>query len=162
MESGVYQRPSYESSLLKICRWTHGTLQQGEVEEIIKRRVKKISSVTVEYDTSLCALDFETQQLSSPDAYPCLVSLQSTRGGVTQVERVRSKYVIGADGGKSTTRALLGFDMLGEQGSSIWGVMDFKGASDFPEYVTCFILSGRKLTTMFTLVLVRLLSSEVI
>ncbi|CAG8255122.1 unnamed protein product [Penicillium salamii] len=115
-------------------RWTHGTLQQGEVEEIIKRRVKKISSVTVEYDTSLCALDFETSQLSSADAYPCLVSLQSTRKGITQVERVRSKYVIGADGGKSTTRALLGFDMLGEQGSSIWGVMDFKGASDFPDF----------------------------
>jgi phenol 2-monooxygenase len=116
-----------------MCRWTHGTLQQGDVEEIMKRRVKRLSGVTVHYDTSLCALDVDTSQLSSPDAYPCSVSLQQTREGNTQIEKLRSRYVIGADGGKSTTRNLLGFDMLGDQGSSVWGVMDFKGTSDFPE-----------------------------
>jgi phenol 2-monooxygenase len=108
-------------------------LQQAEVEEIMKRRVKMLSGVTVHYDTSLCALDIDTSQLSFPDAYPCTVSLQRTSEGSTVTQRVRSRYVIGADGGKSTTRNLLGFEMLGDQGSSIWGVMDFKGTSDFPE-----------------------------
>jgi phenol 2-monooxygenase len=99
----------------------------------MKKRITKLSGVPVNYDTSLCALDIETSQASSPEAYPCTASLAETRGGSKHIKRVRSQYVIGADGGKSMTRNLLGFDMLGDQGSSVWGVMDFKGASDFPE-----------------------------
>ncbi|KAJ6113569.1 hypothetical protein N7523_006886 [Penicillium sp. IBT 18751x] len=115
-------------------RWTHGTLQQGTVEEIMKKRMTKISGITVDYDTSLCTLDIDTSRVNSSEAYPCTVSLQQESGGVPQKKLVRSKYVIGADGGKSTTRNLLGFDMQGERGSSVWGVMDFIGRSDFPDF----------------------------
>ncbi|KAJ5670392.1 uncharacterized protein N7477_005755 [Penicillium maclennaniae] len=115
-------------------RWTHGTLQQGTVEEIMKKRMTKISGITVDYDTSLSTLDIDTSRVGSLEAYPCTVLLQQESGGVPQKKLVQSKYVIGADGGKSTTRNLLGFDMQGERGSSVWGVMDFVGRSDFPDF----------------------------
>ncbi|RHZ50993.1 uncharacterized protein CDV56_105409 [Aspergillus thermomutatus] len=115
-------------------RWTHGTLQQGSVEEIMKKRILDISGVAVEYHTSLCELDIDTTKLDTPGAYPCTVLLQQQHGESIQTERIRARYVIGADGGKSMARQLLGIEMHGNKGSSIWGVMDFAGSSDFPDF----------------------------
>ncbi|GFF22616.1 FAD binding domain protein [Aspergillus udagawae] len=115
-------------------RWTHGTLQQGTVEEIMKKRIYEIAGVTVEYHTTLCELDIDSAQLNAPGAYPCRARVQQQHNGSTVPQIIRAKYVIGADGGKSMTRQLLDIGMDGEKGASIWGVMDFAGSSDFPDF----------------------------
>jgi phenol 2-monooxygenase len=103
------------------------------VEEIMKKRIAEICRVTVEYDAFLCELNIDITKLDTPEAYPCEVRLQRQHGENIQTEIIRAKYIIGADGGKSMTRQLLGIDTHGDKGSSIWGVMDFAGSSDFPE-----------------------------
>ncbi|EEP79376.1 conserved hypothetical protein [Uncinocarpus reesii 1704] len=118
-------------------RWTHGTLQQGRVEEIMKKRVFELSGVAVEYHTCLVNLTVDTSQLDIPEAHPCTVLVERPQG---QNEQIHARYVIGADGGKSQTRQLLGFDMQGNKGSSIWGVMDFSGGSNFPDFGTTSII----------------------
>lgn len=107
-------------------------MQQGRVEEIMKQRLFELSGIAVEYNTCLIDLTIGPTQLDRADAYPCTTILQRQDG---RPERIHARYVVGADGGKSQTRQALGFDMQGSTGSSIWGVMDFAGGSDFPEYV---------------------------
>lgn len=115
-----------------MCSWTHGTLQQGRVEEIMKQRLFELCGIAVEYLTCLLDLTIDPPELDRADAYPCTTIIQ--RQGC-QKEYIHARYVVGADGGKSQTRQALGIDMQGSTGSSIWGVMDFAGGSDFPEYV---------------------------
>ncbi|KAI1993983.1 hypothetical protein LOZ51_002844 [Ophidiomyces ophidiicola] len=117
-------------------RWTHGTLQQGRVEEIIKKHIFKLSDTSVEYDSCLVDLAIDTAENDISRSTGCTACVQ--RGA--SMETIRAQYVIGADGGRSYTRQLLGFDMQGETGSSIWGVMDFCGESDFPDFGTTSII----------------------
>ncbi|CEO59274.1 Putative FAD binding domain protein [Penicillium brasilianum] len=115
-------------------RWTHGTLQQGTVEEIMKKKIYEIADMTVGYHTTLCELNIDITQLTAPGAFPCTTQVQQMKKGSIVTEIITAKYVIGADGGKSLTRTLLDIGMNGEKGASVWGVMDFAGSSDFPDF----------------------------
>ncbi|KAL4758567.1 FAD binding domain-containing protein [Aspergillus foveolatus] len=121
-------------------RWTHGTLQQGTVEEILKKRINEIANTMVEYDTRLCQLDIDGAYVNAPEVYPCTAEVQQQHKGSSVTQTIKAKYVIGADGGKSTTRQLLGIGMDGHQGVSIWGVMDFAGSSDFPDFAATSVI----------------------
>ena len=46
---------------------------------------------------------------------------------------VRTKYLIGADGGRSTVRRSLGIHMEGQTLDDVWGVVDLVADSDFPD-----------------------------
>jgi phenol 2-monooxygenase len=114
------------------------------VEEIMKKRIYEIAGMTVGYHTTLCELNIDTAQLAAPEAFPCTAQVQQQKNGSIEIEIIRAKYVIGADGGKSMTRKLLDIGMDGEKGTSIWGVMDFAGSSDFPEYIPLYNRLGNK------------------
>lgn len=58
------------------------------------------------------------------------------------VETIRAKYVIGADGAHSWTRRQLGLTMRGEQHPHVWGVVDLVAITDFPDIrQTCVVCS---------------------
>ncbi|KAJ5488457.1 FAD binding domain protein [Penicillium diatomitis] len=99
----------------------------------MKQRIEEIAGITVGYHTTLCELNIDTAQLGYPEGFACTAQVQQLRNGTIEKEIIRAKYVIGADGGKSMTRKVLDIGMDGVQGTSIWGVMDFAGSSDFPE-----------------------------
>lgn len=110
------------------------------IENIIKRHIKSISPIEVEYETVPTSLSINENDVSEPDSHPCVVTLRrkSTKiegnGASSESdETLRAKYVIGADGGKSWTRKQLGFTMEGNRTHSIWGVIDLVVTSDFPE-----------------------------
>lgn len=46
---------------------------------------------------------------------------------------VRAKYVIGADGARSTVRRSIGGSLAGDQSFHAWGVMDVLARTDFPD-----------------------------
>lgn len=54
------------------------------------------------------------------------------REGQTRV--VRAKYVIGADGARSSVRSAIGGSLQGNQSDHAWGVMDVLPVTDFPDY----------------------------
>jgi phenol 2-monooxygenase len=107
----------------------------------MKQKIADISAVVVEYNTALCNLAIDLSEIDNPRAYPCSASIHQVcqnpgadlDTNTMPLETIRAKYVIGADGGRSVTRQLMGFDMIGTKGTSLWGVMDFSGGSDFPE-----------------------------
>ncbi|EAW25741.1 FAD binding domain protein [Aspergillus fischeri NRRL 181] len=123
-----------DGKLIRTTRQPSQPTPGGTVEEIIKKRLVEISSASIEYHTSLCELSIDSKQLVSPAAYPCTAQLQRLQGENTPNEMVSAKYVIGADGAKSLTRESLDISMQGVKGTSIWGVMDFAGSSDFPDF----------------------------
>ncbi|GJN93616.1 hypothetical protein Rhopal_006673-T1 [Rhodotorula paludigena] len=50
-----------------------------------------------------------------------------------RVETVKAKYVIGCDGAHSWTRRQLGVNMIGDQTNFVWGVLDMKPLTNFPD-----------------------------
>jgi len=62
-----------------------------------------------------------------------------------QVETVRARYVVGADGARSSVRESLGFKLVGDYANQAWGVMDILAVTDFPDIrKKCIIQSERE------------------
>lgn len=55
------------------------------------------------------------------------------RTATDQRVHVRARYVVGADGARSTTRGLIGAHLEGEAANQAWGVMDLLATTDFPD-----------------------------
>ncbi|CZT22165.1 related to phenol 2-monooxygenase [Ramularia collo-cygni] len=66
----------------------------------------------------------------------------SVGGKEGSVETIRAKYVIGADGAHSWVRRSLGLSMEGETTDAIWGAIDIKPLTNFPDV--------RKVTNIFS------------
>ena len=62
-----------------------------------------------------------------------------------QVETVKARYVVGADGARSSVRESLGFKLVGDYANQAWGVMDILAVTDFPDIrKKCLIQSERE------------------
>ncbi|UOQ61218.1 FAD-binding monooxygenase [Leucobacter rhizosphaerae] len=59
------------------------------------------------------------------------VAPEDADAGETRV--VRAKYVVGADGARSTVRRSIGGSLSGDQAFHAWGVMDVLSVTDFPD-----------------------------
>ncbi|KAJ5140422.1 hypothetical protein N7448_003830 [Penicillium atrosanguineum] len=154
---GSFYRSEREMRPLPLrARWTGGLLQQAIIEDIIKRHIKLIAPIEVEYETVPTSLSINENDVSEPDHHPCVVTLRrkstSIEGNYVSSESeetVRAKYVIGADGGKSWTRKQLGFTMEGNRTDSIWGVIDLVVTSDFPDIRTATTVKNNEGGNLF-------------
>jgi len=62
-----------------------------------------------------------------------------------RIETVRARYVVGADGARSSVRQALGFTLAGDYANQAWGVMDVLAVTDFPDIrKKCLIQSERE------------------
>jgi phenol 2-monooxygenase len=62
-----------------------------------------------------------------------------------EIETVRARYVVGADGARSRVRGALGFKLEGDYANQAWGVMDVLAVTDFPDIrKKCVIQSERE------------------
>ncbi|RBP17749.1 phenol 2-monooxygenase [Roseiarcus fermentans] len=62
-----------------------------------------------------------------------------------EIETVRARYVVGADGARSSVREALGFRLVGDAANQAWGVMDVLAVTDFPDIrKKCVIQSERE------------------
>jgi phenol 2-monooxygenase len=62
--------------------------------------------------------------------HPVTVSLVRQDG---TTKTVRAKYVIGADGARSSVRRAMGLELIGEAANHAWGVLDILPVTDFPD-----------------------------
>ncbi|MGQ7245673.1 FAD-dependent monooxygenase [Salinicola sp. V024] len=88
-------------------------------------------------------VDFEVSE-DQDSEYPINVTLRHSAGlNEGQKVRVRTKYVVGADGARSKVRKSLGYRLRGGQANHAWGVMDIHADTDFPDVrKKCTIKSG--------------------
>ncbi len=66
---------------------------------------------------------------------PVTVTLRHVRGGqeTGEVSTVRARYVVGCDGARSSVRAAIGQELVGDATNQSWGVMDVLAVTDFPD-----------------------------
>lgn len=83
-----------------------------------------------------CKIDPEAE-------YAVTSRLRYTAGPRAGEERtVRSKYLVGGDGARSSVREALGHRLHGEAAMHAWGVMDVMANTDFPDFqVKCSVQS---------------------
>ena len=84
------------------------------------------------YGLHLSGIEIDT---SGTAEYPVTVTLAHVAGGeeTGASSTVRARYVVGCDGARSSTRAALGRELVGDPTDSSWGVMDVLAVTDFPD-----------------------------
>ncbi|KAH7417733.1 FAD binding domain-containing protein [Cadophora sp. MPI-SDFR-AT-0126] len=101
------------------------TLHQAHVERVFKEDIAKYGGSEVQYRSRLIEMEIDE---TDPE-FPVLAKIE--RDGV--VEQVRSKYLIGSDGAKSTVRSCMKVELEGDMTDELWGVIDLVPDSDFPD-----------------------------
>jgi phenol 2-monooxygenase len=93
----------------------------------------------------LQACDLEVDAGGSSE-YPVKVTLRHLQGleETAGTSTIRSKYVVGCDGARSSTRTAIGRELVGDATDESWGVMDVLAVTDFPDIrVKCAIYSAQ-------------------
>ncbi len=94
------------------------------------------------YGLHASAVEVDT---SGSSDHPVTVILQHVGEPETTGETpvIRAKYVVGCDGARSSTRAAIGRELVGDATNEAWGVMDVLAVTDFPDIrVKCTIYSA--------------------
>ncbi len=67
--------------------------------------------------------------------HPVTVTLQHLRDGreTGETSTIRARYVVGADGSRSSVRTAIGRELVGDPMNQSWGVMDVLAVTDFPD-----------------------------
>ncbi|MGB3276565.1 MAG: FAD-dependent monooxygenase [Castellaniella sp.] len=87
---------------------------------------------------------YELQSLTVAETgdYPVTVRLAHVGDAGGQERIVHARYVVGADGGRSSVRKALGLALHGVSSNHAWGVMDLLADTDFPDVrIKCAIQS---------------------
>jgi phenol 2-monooxygenase len=82
---------------------------------------------------------------SGSSEYQVNVTLRHMQGrsATPNSSTIRAKYVVGCDGARSSIRAAIGRELVGDATNESWGVMDVLAVTDFPDIrVKCAITSA--------------------
>ena len=104
----------------------HTILNQARVHGLLLESMRNSPSrLEPHYGVEIVDLD------DTAEGGPVRVTLRRT--ATDQQVHVRARYVVGADGARSTTRGLIGSRLEGESARRAWGVMDILASTDFPD-----------------------------
>ncbi|KAK8039839.1 hypothetical protein PG993_008250 [Apiospora rasikravindrae] len=143
-EGRLDRAQSINSQAAGVSRFQQCLLSQGRIEELLEDRISRKGRLRVERDVETLGLTLHKRDDASAETHPVQVTVRQRGGGMgdENVEIVRAKYVIGADGAHSWTRRQLGLAMRGEQAPHVWGVIDLVAVTDFPDIrQTCVVCS---------------------
>jgi phenol 2-monooxygenase (NADPH) len=125
-----------------LSEFPHVIVNQARMLAYLRDHMK-VSASRLEPFYGLQASGVEVDARGSSE-YPVTVTLQHTEqvGGTSTV---RAKYVVGCDGSRSTIRAAIGRELVGDATNQSWGVMDVLAVTDFPDIrVKCAITSAEE------------------
>jgi phenol 2-monooxygenase (NADPH) len=113
-----------------LSEFPHVILNQARVHDFYLDVMRNSpSQLEPDYGRRLVGLS-----IASGENYPVTVKLErveEARQG--QVETVKARYVVGADGARSRVREALGSALKGDSANQAWGVMDVLAVTDFPD-----------------------------
>lgn len=106
------------------------TIHQGRIERILQENLHLYAGD----DTIRRSHRFLRYTTDDNREFPILVEYEyDLADGTTERSTIRTKYLIGADGARSTVRKCMGLELQGETTDHIWGVCDFVVDTDFPD-----------------------------
>lgn len=115
----------------------HVVLNQARVHHFLLDVMQKSPAQLVpDYCRRLLdmTLDKPAGAASDRGVYPVSATLERTDSEHEgQKEVVKTRYVVGCDGARSTVRQLLNLEMRGDSANKAWGVMDLLLVTDFPD-----------------------------
>ncbi|OAX82071.1 hypothetical protein ACJ72_03584 [Emergomyces africanus] len=123
----LIERTSIVPDITVPARFPHEiTIHQGRIERILEDNLRKYSKRGVQRSSKL--VDVKIDEEGDPD-FPVIAQID-----VAGIRRtIRTKYLVGADGARSTVRNCMGLRMEGDWTDHVWGVVDFVADTDFPD-----------------------------
>jgi phenol 2-monooxygenase (NADPH) len=100
---------------------TQGQLEKTYIRDLLRHKVLVERSTTVE--------NFEIGD-SSTSSHPITATIKNVKTG--EVETIKAKYLVGADGASSTIREQLNIPFDGLATDCYWNIMDCKFKTDYP------------------------------
>jgi phenol 2-monooxygenase len=101
-------------------------VHQGRVERVFRDDLRRYGANDVQYGAELVDMKIDED---GDKEFPVIATI--LRDGVR--EEVRTKYLVGADGAKSSVRGFMGIETEGDKTDELWGVIDLVVDSDFPD-----------------------------
>ncbi|XHG08716.1 hypothetical protein AWENTII_011810 [Aspergillus wentii] len=122
----IIERTAVVPEVLAPARYGfEGTIHQGRIERILDEDLGRYSKRGIRRDSRVVKVEID----ESDSAFPVVAEVEC--GGETR--KIRSKYLIAADGAHSVVRQCLGLRLEGESLDHIWGVVDLVVDTDFPD-----------------------------
>jgi len=113
-----------------LSEFPHVIVNQARVHDYLLEVMRESSTRLVPHYN----LHVKHVEVGDSGDYPVTVTLQRMdpdRQG--QEETVRSRYVVGCDGSRSSVRQSIGRALVGDVANQAWGVMDVLAVTDFPD-----------------------------
>ncbi|KAL2075058.1 hypothetical protein VTL71DRAFT_8838 [Oculimacula yallundae] len=114
-------------------------LHQGHVERVFKEDIRRYQGGDIQYGAKLVDMRIDEE---GDSFFPVLAKVEIN--GV--IKDVRTKYLIGSDGAKSTVRNYMNVGTEGEVKEELWGVIDLVADSDFPDLRRQSSMNGGEFT----------------
>jgi phenol 2-monooxygenase len=118
-----------------LSEFPHVILNQARVHDFLLDVMRRSAArLAPHYARRL--LDVRTDPASGRDGAPDAVTARFERLDAShagEIETVKSRYVVGCDGARSTVRKSIRRELAGDSANHAWGVMDVLAVTDFPD-----------------------------
>ncbi|KAI0773242.1 FAD binding domain-containing protein [Trametes elegans] len=132
-QGGIERARRYGWFTTAEARYPFGScLNQGGIEAIFIDDMES-RGVVIDRPTVPTSIEVQEEQTQDGGAYPVKVVLKHLDRKENVVEVVHAKFVLGADGAHSWVRKVMGIKMEGDSTDDVWGVVDIKPDTDFPD-----------------------------
>lgn len=130
---------------LDLSEFTHCVVNQARLHELLLEGMENsVTHLVPHYSHQLVELDVDSNLTQDLSAHPITATFsRSDIENSSQVETVKTRYIIGTDGARSAVRKGLSITLEGDSANKAWGVMDILLVTDFPDIrVKSFIQSN--------------------
>jgi phenol 2-monooxygenase len=113
-----------------LSEFPHVILNQARVHDFYLDVMRNsVARLEPDYSRRLMSLD-----IAPGDRYPVTARLERIdERNKGQIETVKARYLVGADGARSRVREELGYSLRGDSANQAWGVMDVLCVTNFPD-----------------------------
>ena len=119
-----------------LSEFPHVILNQARVHDFLMEKMRNNGRrLKPYYNLKLTNLYFGSfSQRDIEENSPVNCTFEESNGGDKgKVHNVKTRFVVGCDGARSTVRNLLKINLKGDATNQIWGVMDILAVTDFPD-----------------------------
>ena len=119
-----------------LSEFPHVILNQARVHDhLLEKMYNAPFRIQPNYKLKLIDLKVDDgPNMGVNESYPVMATFQETDNHKQKkTHKVKSQFVVGCDGARSSVRDFLKIKLKGDSANQIWGVMDVLAISDFPD-----------------------------
>ena len=128
-----------------LSEFPHVVLNQARIHDLLlDGMLNSVTQLKPIYNSRLQNVDFDRNINNKVNVFPIKTVIEKVEGtNKGKIESIKSKYIVGCDGARSTVRKCLEIPLQGDSSNKTWGVMDALVVTDFPDIrIKSFIKSA--------------------